>query len=397
MAKVCPKCSADNSDEARFCDQCAAPLSPEAVADVAAQGAASAPVQRSAPAVNWTALIIVLVIIAAVVWLFRPPAVPKPGAMPEASTAAGGAGGVDNPHAQAGGGNMGGDVMKQLADAKAALEKDPLATESLITLYQMYGMIGREKEVRPYMDKAYAALVGKRKELGQEAPKMLAQIVTAAMMGNDAEAAIGVLEKYQQLDPQDTSTSRMLGDVNFDIANSDEAIKWYTLYLSQAKPEVEGDTYWRVRIDRATMYLSHNQPVDGKDPVQLAVSELESITQQVPAQWNGWFNLGVAYNTAKQPEKARAAWNKASTLASGEYEKWQVAAELAKLDGKEPPPQPANPHGMMGGAGGMGGGANPHGGMDMGGAGGANPHSGMDMGGAGGGMENPHGGASGGA
>ncbi len=387
MAKVCPKCSADNSDEARFCEQCAAPLSADAAVETAARSSASGAAQRAAiPAVNWTALVVVLAIIAVIVWLLRTPPVPKPGAMP-AGAAATGAGSTENPHATGTPGEMGGDVMKQLADAKAALEKDPLATESLITLYQMYGMIGREKDVRPYLDKTYDALVKKRSELGAEAPKVLAQIVTAAMMGNDADGAVSVLEKYQQLEPNDTSILGMLGDVCFDTGKNPEAIKWYTQYLDKSKPETEGETYWRVRTDRATMYLSSDKPVDGKDPVQLAVSELEYITQQTPGLWNGWFNLGVAYNTAKQQDKARTAWNKASELASGEMEKWRVAAELAKLDGKEPPPPPANPHGDMSGGGGMGGVANPHGGMEMGGAGGANPH-----GGTGGEMENPHGG-----
>lgn len=388
MAKVCPKCSADNSDEARFCEQCAAPLSPEAAAEMAASAPAAAPAQRSNAAVNWTALIIVLLIIGVVVWLLRTPQAPKPGAMQGANAAASGAN-AENPHAQAGGGAMGGDVMKQLSDAKAALDKDPLATESLITLYQMYGMIGREKEVRPYLDKSYEALVKKRGELGKDASKLLAQIVTAAMMGNDADGAVGVLEKYHELEPDDTSILGMLGDVCFDTGKSEDAIKWYTQYLEKSKPETEGETYWRVRTDRATMYLNLGQPVDGKDSVALAVSELEYITQNSPTLWNGWFNLGVAYSTAGQKDKAKVAWAKADTLATGEMEKWRVASELAKLEGKEPPPPPSNPHGDMGAAGGM---ANPHGGMDMGGAGGADPHGGM-----GGDMASPHGGEVGGA
>lgn len=387
MARVCPKCNADNSDLAKYCDQCAAPISPEAEAELAARASQAGPAGRSNVMVNWVGIVVILAIIGAAGWLLFASHPTKPDAMPAAADA--GAAGTPNPHAQAATGGMNGDIMKQIADGKAALEKDPLNTTALASLYQMYGMIGRQEQLRPYLDKAYDALVKKRSSLGEEAQGVLSELVLAALSGQDLEGATGLLEKYQQLDPKNLSIIGMLGDVYFDANKYDDAIKWYTQYLDQAKPEVAGEVYWRVRTDRATMYLNSGKPVDGKDNVALAVSELEYITQQAPALWNAWFNLGAAYSTAKQKDKAKAAWQKALTLSTGEADKWRVEAELAKLEGKEPPPQPANPHGNMGAPGGDT--ANPHGGMDMGGGGMENPHGGM----GGGGMENPHGGGGG--
>jgi Flp pilus assembly protein TadD len=370
MAKVCPKCNADNSDLAKYCDQCAAPISPEAEAELAARGSRAGTAAGGNAVVNWVGIIVVLAIIGAGGWLLFASHPPKPGAMP----AGGEPGGAEmqNPHAQPGAAGMGGDIMQQIDGAKAALDKDPLDTQSLASLYQMYGMIGRQQQVRPYLDKAYEALVQKRGELGAKAPQVLEAIVFAAMSGQDIDGATTVLLKYQPLDPQNTSVLNLLGDVYFDANRPEEAIKWYTLYLDQAKPEVAGETYWRVRTDRASMYLTSGKPVDGKDSVQLAISELQYITQQTPAMWNAWFNLGLAYSTAKRKDQAKAAWQKALPLAGGEEEKWRVEAELAKLDGKEPPPPPDSPHGGMGG-GGMdrGGMENPHG------AGGGQPGGGV--------------------
>jgi tetratricopeptide (TPR) repeat protein len=358
---------------------------------MAARASQAGAAGRGNAVVNWAGIILILVVVGAAGWLLFASHPDKQAPAPGQDLAAGGAATGENPHTKATPGDMSGDIMKQIADAKAALEKDPLDTKSLATLYQMYGTIGREQQLRPYLDKAYAAFLKKRSALGEQAPQVLAEIVLAAMTGQDTEGAAGILQQYQQLDPKNPKILGMLGDVYFDGNKPEEAIKWYTQYLDQAKPEEAGETYWRVRTDRATMYLNSGKPVDGKDSVQLAISELEYITQQTPGLWNGWFNLGVAYNTAKQKDKAKAAWQKALTLSSGEVDKWRVESELAKLAGKEPPPPPANPHGATGAAG--AGAANPHGGADMGAGGGdgaANPHG--DMGGAaGGGAASPHG------
>lgn len=389
MSIVCSKCGADNNDLARYCDQCAAPISPEASVEAAAKAAAEPKPAGNAATINWIAIITVAVVVAVLGWLLFSPHKPAPESMAGAGAMAGG-GDMQNPHTQGGaaadGGAMNADVMQQLGDAKAALEKDPLAVDSLNVLYNMYATIGLQEKVRPYLNKAYDALVAKRGELGDKATDTLIQLVTAAMMGSDTDGALDVLTKYQKLEPENVSLMGILGDVCFDTGKNEDAIKWYTMYLDKAKPEEAGETYWRVRTDRATMYLNLGKPVDGKDSVQLAVSELETVTAQTPGLWAGWFNLGIAYSTAGQKEKAKQAWKKALELASGELEKWQVEAQIAKSEGKEPPPPPENPHGDMGmGGAGM---ANPHGGAG-GGEGMANPHGDM---GAGDGAANPHGG-----
>jgi Flp pilus assembly protein TadD len=370
MAKVCPKCNADNSDLAKYCDQCATPISPEAEAELAARGSRSGTVGSGNAVVNWVGIIVILAIVGMAGWLLFAAHPREPGPM-DAGAGASGAG-MQNPHAQPGAEGMNGDVMQQIDGAKAALEKDPLDTSSLAALYQMYGMIGHQQKVRPYLDKAYETWLKKRGELGADAPQVLTGIIYAAMGGQDIDGAIAVLQKYQQLDPKNISVLNLLGDVFFDANQPEAAIKWYTLYLDQAKPETAGETYWRVRTDRASMYLNSGKPVDGKDSVQLAISELEDVTQRAPGLWNAWFNLGLAYSAVTQKDKAKAAWQKALALSSGEEERWRVDAELAKLDGKQPPPPPVDPHGGMGGGGmGSGGMENPHsqgGGTEQGGS-----------------------------
>jgi tetratricopeptide (TPR) repeat protein len=385
------RCGAENDDEARFCDQCAEPLNP-----AAAEGAASRPQREPtgrAGQANWPAIAVIVALVGVIGWLlFVPHGAQKP-AMPGGGGAADPHAGMDmtNPPGEAGqgaGGAMDAQISQQIAAAKTALDRDSLDTQALVVLYRMYGMIGRQQELRPLLDKAYGALVKRRGELGDQAAQRLRELAVAAMRGNDIDGALAVLTKYRELEPQNLSLLGMLGDVCYDAGKPEEAIKWYSEYLDKAKPEVEGEAYWRVRTDRATMYMEAQEPQGQGSNVAQAIAELQYITQQVPALWNAWFNLGMAYEQSGAKQKAETALNKALGLAKGEMDRWQVQSELAKLKGQPPPPRPQSPHGDMGMGTGMGGGTvNPHQGM----GGGGNPHQGM------GGMTNPHSGMGSGA
>src|SRR5512143_3425804 len=99
------------------------------------------------------------------------------------------------------------------------------------------------------------------------------------------------------------------------------------------------------------MYLEQ-AAADPKQATQAkqAGTELEAVTQAKPDIWNGWFNLGIAYAKTGEKDKARAAFDRAGKSAPDKMAKWRVDAEVAKLEGKQPPAPPANPHGGSGGA-----------------------------------------------
>ena len=326
------------------------------------------PVAAAQPAkagFNWTATLLFLVVIGLVAWLLMQPK----------TTQQPGMAGMSNPHGEAAGGGAGmEEMMAQIASAKETLKTNPMDTQALTTLYQSFGMIGRQDQIRPYLDGAIAELTAKKDELGPEAQQIASDIAVAAIQGQDLAGALQALEVLHQIAPEKLQVVAMLGDLNYDLGNTDKAIEWYDTYLKQAKPESEGEDYWKVCVDRATMLLSAAEQKKDSSLTQQAVQELERVTAAQPQMFNAWFNLGHAYDKSGQTERASEIWQKCLGLAVGDMQKWQVDSQLARLQGKEPPPMPASPHGEgMGMPGGEM--ANPHGGME-------NPH---------GATENPHG------
>ena len=274
------------------------------------------------------------------------------------------------------------DITNQIADSKERLDQDPLDIEALSAMYQIYGMIDRQGQVTPYTEAALTALEEQQDSLGEEkVDEMLRGIITAALGGRDFEGGLLAMEQYARIDPDNTQTLAMLGNLNYDLGNHGEAIEWYDKYIELADPVADAETYWNVRADRATMFVNLYTENGDEADLQTALTELETITTEQPSHWGAWFNLGQANIQAGETELAEAAFEQAKTLAQDPMQIWQVERELALLRGEEPPPMPGNegnPHGGMG-MGGMGsaeGMPNPHGGTESSGGGG-NPHGGM--------------------
>jgi tetratricopeptide (TPR) repeat protein len=367
MVQICPACNAENRDIAKFCDQCASALTPDAVpfapvAPAAVSAATVSPARQAAP-VNWTALLFFVAIVLAVVWVIRMPA-----SKDQAQLGLGSGGG-----AAAGGDPMGtmADVQKQLDDLKARLKKDPLDVEALTGMYDMYGQIGQAEKVRPSLD---AALAEWRKRhdpptsATEEDRKQLAGLALAALQGMDERGAITVLELYHESEPDNLGVIATLGNLHYDLQEAAPAVEWYDKYLARATVEEQGEDIARVRTDKATMLL-HLAGNDSKS-VHLAgaVTELTWVNTHFPAFWAGWYNLGEARTLAGDKPAAIIAYKKAMDVATDDSHRWQAEKEIAVLEGKDPPPPPtttaggtANPHGEM---------SNPHGEM-------ANPHSEM--------------------
>ncbi len=392
----CPNCGTDLRDEAKFCDNCGNPVSAEA----AAAATPAVPV-AGAPKVNWTGVVLVLALVAVVGWLLFGP---MGGNQADGSgttaanphgTSMGGSSDSANPHGSQAG--MEG-LMQSLADAKAKLETDPLDRDALMTLYQNYGMVGKQASVRPYLDKAVTTLEAKSEELGDTLVETGMNIGLAALLGNELDGARAVYLKLNELRPGTPEVVSMLADVSAAMDNFEDAVKYYDEYLA-AVSEKSGDQYWSAVINRAVaLRMKYEKAAPGTAKQEWIADSIAGLEQAVLVnkdQFSPAYNLGVSYSVAGQKDKAIATLTHARSLAKDEMEQWQVDAEVAKLNGTEPPPQPAMD------STGMGAMSNPHGGTDMGGMGSAegmpNPHAGMDMGGSGGGgseggMANPHGG-----
>jgi len=362
----CPQCGTENPAGAEFCSECAEPLAapvkalepePKAEPDAAAQ-----PASRKANLTGLLVLIIIILAVALIFVQFKPKSGTSGMAGMDGMTNPHAEGGMDmaNPHAEGdtgsvkeGTANPHGEgatgSMEQLKaridDARGKLTKDPLDVAALQTLYEIYSMVGMQSKLTPYFESALAEL-GKRKFASSEEMRMTAsKLSSAATMAGDAEGAIKAIKVYQQKYPEDISANLMIANTYYDLKKPADAIKWYDTYLAKATPEKGGEDYWYARVDRAAMYLE--QPKDAKltDPVGMAVAELEAVTAAKPDIWNGWFNLGVAYAKAGSKDKAREVFKRAQKDAPDKFAKWRVDTEIAKLEGREPPAPPSNPHG----------------------------------------------------
>ncbi len=403
MSNDCPKCNSQNRVEATFCDACGASLA------TANDSAASAPEATSGEQrkPNYAGLIGVPIILLAGWWfLFSPNSsqnAPAPAGSGGASTA--------NPHGGMDSGAAAGapddgmnQMMEGIASAKTSLESNPLDTEALMTLYRTFGTIGRQDQIRPYLESAVEALVAQAGEMEPEAlTETLSSIAYSAFYGNDPAGAEYAINTVGDAAQNNKDIMVLKGNIYFDLGRVDDSLDAYTAYLLEADPETDGMAYWNARTDRATMLLQAGTERTDELKVQEALNEFKIVTKEMPDFFNAWFNLGLASNAVGDATAAEAAFETCVFLASSEVEGYQVALQLAAIRGEEPPAPPASmaPQGMGGGMGGTpeGGMANPHGGGEMGGGdtseGMANPHGGGDMGGGdtSEGMANPHGGA----
>jgi tetratricopeptide (TPR) repeat protein len=378
---ICPHCRAQNPSGANFCNQCATPLTtgPSATGPSSTGAAAGArPAVSSAPAragnaVNWLGLGLLALVVAFIGWM----------------TLGGGkstAGTPDGSTAPAGGGDPGqvfGQVQGQLKQLKEALGKDPADGESIKKMYELYGQIGRGTEVGPYLDKALAevdARVSQQKLTAEDASKLVLDLSIAAMNADDTASGIKCLKAYYKYKPERVSTAKMLGDIYYDSRDAPGAIEWYTNYVTAADPAKEGVAYYNAMVDRATMRM---QLAEAGQPAMLtqAIAELQQVIKARPDLWAAHFNLGQALLQSGDKAAAERKWNECGKLAKTPEETWRTQAALATLHGQPAPPRPAGMEDSNGSAsasamepGEMPSGANPHGAMTSPPPGTPNPH-----------------------
>jgi tetratricopeptide (TPR) repeat protein len=340
-APACPACGASTTPDARFCAQCGTPLAPGAARPAAAPAPAAAAlppatpiVRRPGGAVNWLGLGIVGVVVLGIVWLSTGGG--KSGAGPMAG--GGGAGGGDQGTA------VFQQVQQQLKQDKDALAKDPLDEDAVKDLYTLYSQIGQPDKVRPFLETALAEAqkrVGAGGMTAGDATKLALDLGTAAMNGNDPLGAIDALKFYYQLNPQRVDTAKMVGDIYYDMRMADESVEWYQKYLKAADPAKDSAAYVNAQVDMATMQMQIADKENQPDQLKAAVSGLQAVVQAHPEHWAARFNLGQALLQGGDKAGAEEAWKACQKLAGNATEKWRTAAALAELHGQPAPPKPA--------------------------------------------------------
>jgi hypothetical protein len=130
------------------------------------------------------------------------------------------------------------------------------------------------------------------------------------------ESLLHILER----DADNTDVLRRLGIIAFDRQQHDEAIDYYSRYLS-IKPDDHN-----VRTDRATMQLSLGRTDD-------AIAGYQQVLAENPEFFQAQLNLGIAYQRAGRQEQATAALQRARELAADENARERVAEILAHVQG----------------------------------------------------------------
>lgn len=362
MAINCPNCNAANRDEAKFCDQCGASLGLKAEAPAPP----APPAAAATPRINWTGIVLVLAVIVVAGWLLFGPKdnAPAPGVNGTTANPHGtpGTTGGENPH--------GADPQTGMPDIegmKATLAENPLDIETLRALYQTYGMIGLGAKVRPQLDAAMAELLEQRENLGEDWTLTGRQIAVAALMGDDVDGAVAALTQLRSAAPGDLDTVLLLAEVHSSIKQPAEAVELYTQYLETTNAEQAGDKYSQARLHRAMMNLDLYDQSLAEDrneaALDAAIGELQEVVVERAEDFDAWLTLGRAHEANGDTQQAEEAYDKCLDLARSAQEDWEARAAIAELHGEEPPEPPDV---------GMGGMANPHGGMD-----GGSPHGGM--------------------
>ncbi len=360
----CPDCKAANQAGARYCEQCGALLDGGSALKEQPQD------QRRGKSFNWTALVVLALIIAAIFWVSRN-AGDKPGDSPPATSNQ-----AANPHASPSSSSDVPDVTRILEESRGKLAADPLDTAALNEMYEMYAGIGEQEKMQPYAEAAidaWQALAPEVRDL-----KQISDVAMIASDHNDLESAVQAFIAYHEAQPENLSVAATIGNIYFQISRRELpgsaeaaeqarlAIDWYDRFLAEATPETHAEQYWNVMVDKASMHISL---LDEQAPqYDEVIALLRNVTEEAPEFWMGWHNLGLALKLAGQRDAAIEALTIAKEQGSPR-EAWESEQQLAILENREADPGDFDP-------------TDPHSGVDI---------DSMDLPPAQQGMPNPHG------
>jgi tetratricopeptide (TPR) repeat protein len=127
-----------------------------------------------------------------------------------------------------------------------------------------------------------------------------------------------------KLDPENLDALRGVGNIDFDQRKYDEATAAYEHYLSKKPDDPD------VRTDLGTMLLSSGSADE-------AALEYRKVLETRPNFFEANFNLGIAYGQMNELDAARAAFEKAQTLAPDSEARNRVTQMLAEMSGAAAP------------------------------------------------------------
>ncbi|MEZ5338783.1 MAG: zinc-ribbon domain-containing protein [bacterium] len=369
MLVICPQCQAENEDVARFCNQCGAALGNSLPENrpVAATPQPAAQSSAAAPGINWTALIVLVLVLGAGWFMF--------GMKHDNTGEAGMAGGAAPMMEQ---------ILKQVGDLKARLADDPGDVATITEMYELYGQVGKTAEVTPYTQAALEHIVanGSSMEQSELGDKLLALFI-AAYEHQDDQVCVEILTAYHEVFPENVRILKVLGDLSYDSMQWEEAIDYYGQYTAAAVLDDDRDNYLNAMTDMGSCYIQLAGDLNpNREHLNSAAAKFREVLSLQPDFWQAHYNLGVTHGKLEDQDTAISEWEWCRDNTDSEMEKWRAEYAIAEIRGEELPPMPSSPHGegfgSMDSVHGEGGMMNPHGEGGM-----TNPH------GEGGGMAPP--------
>jgi tetratricopeptide (TPR) repeat protein len=343
MLVICPRCQAENEDVARFCNQCGNALEnslPENKTMAAAPAIAEDAPRTSA--INWSALVIIALVIAAIWYVVG-------GGPPDPAKTTGAAGGAAMPQ----------EVLDQVAALKDQLKEDPANIEALRSMYETYGMVGKVSEVTPYAEAALEYMKANKDAVSpEEQGDRLLALFIACYENRDEAICLTILEQYHLSFPDNLRILKVLGDLSYDNTLFEQAAKYYEEFIDREDPETDLENYLNAMTDLGSCYIQLSLTEDsGTEMLDKALATFDSALEFNPQFWQAHFNRGVALGKLERLDDAVTEWEWCKANTVNEMEKWRAGFAIAELRGEEPPAMPGNPHSEGFGEMGMG---NPH-------------------------------------
>lgn len=175
-------------------------------------------------------------------------------------------------------------------------------------------------EARSFIDKIEKDAKAKPKDIN--AWNELGNVTMRAAMFDDSyyTTAETAYAHVLELDPNNTTALRGVGDIDYDTNKYDQAVAAYEHYLKEKPNDPE------VRTDLGSMYLYTGN-------ADQALIQYQRAIKLKPDMFQAYYNMGVAFAQENKNGDAQAALKKAYTLAPDDNARNQVKDLMGKIAG----------------------------------------------------------------